>query len=179
MCVTKFVVTRNMLGSREQGWSLWNGKEMVEVTSKGIKDALLKGEPIYGLEVGEDGELTLGKNFFTRNIMEHRQVGSYTLMVEEDNCMVNVFYIVTGRADNGEYEVISTKFERTTISEERAKVMLSMGIISAGARLEGDKVVLPDLGKREAKESKKPMESKPEKTNEKEAPKAEEAGTRK
>lgn len=171
MCMTKFVVSRVMLGRREQGWALWNGKEMVEMTAKEIKDGLLKGEPIYGLEVGEDGELALGRNFFTRNIMEHRQVGNYKPLIEEENCMVNVFYIVTGRADNGEYEVISTKFERTTFSEEKTKIMLSMGIISAGAKLEGDRVVLPDLGKGEVKESKKPVEPKAE-------PKVEKAGTK-
>ena len=156
MCMTKYVVSRTMLGNREQGWTLWNGKEMVEMTSKEIKDALLKEEAVYGLEVGEDGELTLGSNFFTRNIMEHRQVGNYKPMIEEENCMVNVFYIVTGKTDNGEYEVVSTKFERTTFSEEKVKIMLSMGIISAGARLEDDKVVLPDLGKKEGKKQAEP-----------------------
>lgn len=172
MCMTKFVVSRTMLGNREQGWALWNGKEMVEMTAKEIKEGLLKGEPIYGLEVGEDGELALGSNFFSRNIMEHRQVNHYKPMIEEENCLANVFYIVTGRADNGEYEVISTKFERTTLSEERTKVMLSMGVISAGAKLEGDKVVLPDLGKGEVKESKKPVETKAETKAEKAGAKA-------
>lgn len=162
MCMTKFVVSRTMLGNREQGWALWNGKEIVEMTSKEIKDALLKDEAVYGLEVGADGELTLGSNFFTRNIMEHRQVGNYKPMFEEENCMVNVFYIVTGKADNGEYEVISTKFERTAFSEEKVKIMLSMGIISAGAKLENDKVVLPNLDKKTVKEEKKPTEPKTE-----------------
>lgn len=156
MCMTKYVVTRTMLGNREQGWTLWNGKEMVEMTSKEIKDALLKEEAVYGLEVGEDGELTLGSNFFTRNIMEHRQVGNYKPMIEEENCMVNVFYIVTGKTDSGEYEVVSSKYERTTFSHEKVKIMLSMGIISAGAKLEDDKIVLPDLEKKVVKAEAKP-----------------------
>lgn len=171
MCMTKFVVSRTMLGNREQGWALWNCKEIVEMTSKEIKDALLNGEEIYGLEVGEDGGLDLGRNFFTRNIMEHRQVGNYKPMVEEENCMANVFYIVTGRTENGEYEAVSTKFERTTLSEERVKVMLLMGIVSAGAKLENDKIVLPDLGKKTEKAEKKAAEAKAE-------PKAEKAETK-
>ena len=156
MCMTKFVVSRNMLGNREQGWTLWNGKEVVEMTSKEIKEALMKDEAVYGLEAGADGELTLGRNFFTRNIMEHRMVGNYKPMFEEGSCMVNVFYIVTGKAENGEYEVISTKFERTVFSEEKVKIMLSMGIISAGAKLEDDKIVLPDLEKKVVKAEAKP-----------------------
>lgn len=145
MCMTKYVVSRTMLGNRELGWSLWNGKEVVEMTSNEIKKALEKDEAVYGLEIGADGELTLGSNFFTRNIMEHRQVNNYKPMNEEEDCMTNVFYIVTGKTDKGEYEVISTKFERTTFSEEKVKIMLSMGIISAGAKLENGKIVLPDL----------------------------------
>lgn len=154
MCMTKYVVSRTMLGNREQGWCLWNGKEVVEMTSAEIKRALEKDDAVYGLEIGADGELTLGKNFFTRNIMEHRQVGNYKPMVEEDNLMANVFYIVTGKTDNG-YEVISTKFERTTFSTEKVKIMLSMGIISAGAKLEDDKVILPDLERKPLKPEKK------------------------
>lgn len=148
MCAARFVVTRTMLGNREQGWTLWNGKEIVEMTSKEIRAALSKKEEIYGLETGEDGELALGRNFYTRNIMEHRQVGNYKPMVEE-GCLANVFYIVLGRAENGGYEVISTKFERTVLSEEKVKVMISMGIISAGAKLENDVIVLPDMGNRQ------------------------------
>lgn len=155
MCMTKYVVSRTMLGNRELGWSLWNGKEVVEMTSNEIKKALEKDEAVYGLEIGADGELTLGSNFFTRNIMEHRQVNNYKPIVEEENCMTNVFYIVTGKTDKGEYEVISTKYERTTFSEEKVKIMLSMGIISAGAKLEDDKVVLPDLERKTPKTEEK------------------------
>lgn len=160
MCAKRFVVTRTMLGNREQGWALWNGKEIVEMTSKEIKDAIIRKEEIFGLAVGAGEELELDKAFFTRNIMEHRQVGNYKPMVEEDNCVANVFYIVTGKAENGGYEVISTKFERTVISEEKAKVMLTMGIISAGAKLENDKVVLPVTEAKPVTAEKKPEEKK-------------------
>lgn len=143
MCTRRFVVTRTMLGAREQGWALWNGKEMVEMTSKDIITGLNKGEEILGLAVGADGELEPDKNFFTINIMEHRQCNNYKPMMEVENCVANVFYIVLGKNEKNEYEVISTKFERTAFTEERVKFMLEMGVISAGAKLEGNKVVLP------------------------------------
>lgn len=146
MCTRKIVVTRTMLGRREQGWMLWAGKEIAEMTSKEIIAALGRGEEILGLAVGSNGELEPDKGFFTRNIMEHRQVGNYKPMVEEDNCMANVFYIVMGKAEQGGYEVISTKFERAVFSEEKVMMMLEMGIISAGAKLVDGKVVLPILG---------------------------------
>ena len=147
MCMRRFVITRTMLGGREQGWVLDDGVSISEMTSKEIITALSKGQEIYGLAVGNDGALELDKAFFTRNIMEHRQVGNNKPMIDEDGCLANVFYIVTGKNEKGEYTAISTKHERTVLSEERCKVMLEMGVISAGAKLENGKVVLPSLGK--------------------------------
>lgn len=45
MCMTKVVVLRTMLGNREIGFELWNKDkgEVVEMTAKEIKAALLKG----------------------------------------------------------------------------------------------------------------------------------------
>jgi len=150
--MAKVVVLRTMLGNREIGWELWNKDkgEVTEMTSKEIKAALTKGDPIYGLAVGEDEELVLDKKFFTVNLMEHRHVNNYTPMVEAENCVANVAYIVTGKVDAG-YEVISTKWERKTVTEEMLKMFMSMGLVFGGAKLEGDKVVLPDLERKTPK----------------------------
>lgn len=145
MCMTKYVVLRTMLGNREIGWELWNRDkgEVTEMTSKEIKNSLLKGDPIHGLAVGEDGELTLDKNFFMTNVFEHRHVNNYKLMNEDESCVANVGYIVMGKTDAG-YEVISTKWERKTVTEEMLKMFMSMGLVFGGAKLEDNKVVLPD-----------------------------------
>ena len=162
MCMAKVVVLRTMLGNREIGWELWNKDkgEVVEMTSKEIKNSPLKDDPIYGLSVGEDGELGLDKKFFMVNLMEHRHVNNYTPMVEDENCVANVAYIVTGKAGTG-YEIISTKWERKTVTEEMLKMFMSMGLVFGGAKLEGDKVVLPDL---ERKTPKKEANAEPVKT---------------
>ena len=154
MCTVKYVVQRQMLGAREQGYALWNGKEIVEMTANEIKAALKRNEPVHGLEIGADGELTLDKKFFTRNIMEHRQCNNYKPMLESDDNVANVFYIVMGKNSNEEYEAVSSKFERTTLSEEKLKLYMELGIVSAGAKLEDGKVILPndmDLMKEDAK----------------------------
>lgn len=165
MCMTKVAVLRTMLGNREIGFELWNKDkgEVVEMTAKEIKAALLKGDPIHGLVVGDDEELALDKNFFMRNLMEHRHVNNYTPMFEDENCVANVAYIVTGKADGG-YEVISTKWERKVVTEDMLKMFLSMGLVFGGAKLEGDKVVLPVLESRTAKPEKK---AEPKKTEQK------------
>ena len=59
-------------------------------------------------------------------------------MVEED-CLANLFYIVIGthkEKGNTMYDVISSRYERTSFTEEKVKTLLDMHIISAGAKLE-------------------------------------------
>lgn len=156
MCMRRFVISRTMLGNREQGWVLDDGVSISEMTSKEIITALSKGQEIYGLAVGSDGTLEPDKAFFTRNIMEHRQVGNYKPMIDEDGCLANVFYIITGKNEKGGYTAISTKHERTVLSEERCKVMLEMNVISAGAKLENGNIVLPDLNSTAEKKEETP-----------------------
>lgn len=145
MCTAKYVIQRQMLGAREQGYALWNGKEIVEMTANEIKAALKRNDPVHGLEIGENGDLTLDKKFFTRNIMEHRQCNNYKPMFETDDNVANVFYIVMGKNSKGEYEAVSSKFERTALTEEKLKLYMELGLVSAGAKLENGKIVLPVL----------------------------------
>ena len=147
MCKT--VVRREMLGSREQGYSLWNGKEVVEMTSKEIAGALQRGEEIYGLALSDSGELVLDEKFFTRNIMEHRMVGNFKPMIEDNESVVNVFYIILGKDKTGCYEMISTKFERGVLTEDKLKALYEVGVVSAGAKIEAGKIVLPGQDKLE------------------------------
>lgn len=139
MCKMRVVVNREMLGARETGWSLWDGKQVMELTAKQIKDIMRKGNKVCGLTLDDKGELIPDKEgFFTTNIMEHRHCGQYRPMVEAEGCMANLFYIVIGtKEEKGEkqYECISTKFEQLVLSEADVKAYLRIGIISAGARL--------------------------------------------
>ena len=85
MCKMRVVVNREMLGTRETGWSLWDGKQMMELTAKQIKDTMRKGNKVCGLTLDDKGELIPDKEgFFTINIMEHRHCGQYRPMVEAE-----------------------------------------------------------------------------------------------
>ena len=82
-------------------------------------------------------------------------IGSLTPMAETD-CMVNLFYVVIGtHVEHGEplFDVISSRFERTSFTEEKVKILLNMGIISGGAKLDNGKIVVASLEK-----VKKPVE---------------------
>ena len=49
MCRMRVAVRREMLGAREQTWSLWSGKEVTEYTGNQIKN-LIKSFPSYHFE---------------------------------------------------------------------------------------------------------------------------------
>ena len=159
MC-RKLVVTNEIfLGARAicyEAYSLPKG-EVVELTEKQIKDALkgLTTDEVYGLRLSEAGELELDTDgFFTPNMMKKIHTNTLVPMVEDD-CLANLFYIVIGtHKDKGNtmYDVISSRYERTSFTEEKVKTLLDMHIISAGAKMQDGKVVVAPLEKQKAPE---------------------------
>lgn len=171
MC-RKLVVTNEIfLGTRPicyEAYSLPKG-EVVELTEKQIKDALkgLTTDEVYGLALNESGELILDtENFFTTNMMKKVHTNTLIPMVEDD-CLANLFYIVIGthkEKGNTMYDVISSRYERTTFTEEKVKTLLDMHIISAGAKMQGDNVIVAPLEKLEQSRPQQPADTKIEKT---------------
>ena len=158
MCTMRIVVVREMLGTRESGWSLFDGRQLMEKTSKEIKELIKSGKKVCGLTLDKDGELVMDKEgFFCRNILEHRHCGNYKPMVEED-FSANLFYIVIGSHTENEktvYDCISTRFERLKLTEEDVRAYLRVGVISAGCRLGADnKIELAPLEYKGAEEVK-------------------------
>lgn len=154
----KVVVNKLALGNREQGYELFDGKGVLEVTGKQIKEFIKNGEKVCGLVLDKNGELELDKDgFFTTNIMVHRHIGHYEPMIK-DGCMVNNFLTVVGkRVENGKtvYEAISSRFERIDLSEYDVKAYINIGIINGGVKLDGTNIVMASMENKEteAKES--------------------------
>lgn len=171
MC-RKLVVTNEIfLGARPicyEAYSLPKG-EVVELTEKQIKDVLkgLTTDEVYGLALTESGELILDtENFFTTNMMKKVHTNTLIPMVEDD-CLANLFYIVIGthkEKGNTMYDVISSRYERTSFTEEKVKTLLDMHIISAGAKMQGDRIIIAPLEKPEQSKPQQPAEAKVEKT---------------
>ncbi len=171
MC-RKLVVTNEIfLGARAicyEAYSLPKG-EVVELTEKQIKDTLkgLTTDEVYGLKLSEAGELELDtENFFTTNMMKKVHTNTLIPMVEDD-CLANLFYIVIGTHKdkaNTMYDVISSRYERTSFTEEKVRTLLDMHIISAGAKMQGDKIIIAPLEKPEQSKPQQPAEAKVEKT---------------
>lgn len=171
MCRKLIITNEIFLGSRPicfEAYSLPKG-EVVELTEKQIKDALkgLTTDEVYGLALTESGELILDtENFFTTNMMKKIHTNTLVPMVEDD-CLANLFYIVIGthkEKGNTMYDVISSRYERTSFTEEKVKTLLDMHIISAGAKMQGDKIIVAPLEKPEQSKPQQPADTKIEKT---------------
>ena len=154
MCRKLVVTNQIFLGTRAicyEAYSLPKG-EVVELTEKQIKDALkgITTDEVYGLALSDAGELVLDTdNFFTTNMMKKIHTNTLIPMVEDD-CLANLFYIVIGThkvKQETMYDVISSRYERTSFTEEKIKTLIDMHIISAGAKLQDGAVVVAPLEK--------------------------------
>lgn len=157
MCRKLVVTNQIFLGTRAicyEAYSLPKG-EVVELTEKQIKDAI-KGvttDEVYGLTLSNAGELVLDTdNFYAVNMMKKIHTNTLIPMVEDD-CLANLFYIVIGThkvKQETMYDVISSRYERTSFTEEKIKTLLDMHIISAGARLANGVIEVAPLEKPKA-----------------------------
>lgn len=168
MCRKLIVVNELYLGARQLGWEAYSlpKGEIVEFTDKQLRNLILTGkEEVYGLAISEEtGELIPDtENFYCRNWMVKSHINSLIPKFENDS-LVNLFYIVTGtHKEKGIqlYDVISSRYERTSFSEERIKALYEMGIISGGLKVEGNTLKVAPLEKKSTTETK--AESKEEK----------------
>lgn len=160
MCWKLLVTNQVYLGTRAicyEAYSLSKG-EVVELIERQIKDALkgITTDGVYGLALSDAGELVLDtNNFYVVNMMKKIHTNTLIPMVEED-CLANLFYIVIGthkEKGNLMYDVISSRYERTSFTEEKIKTLLDMHIISAGAKLDNGEIVVALLEKQMQSES--------------------------
>jgi len=151
MCKVKVVIRREMLGAREQSWSCWTGKEsgVKELKASEIKREIRNGNRVYGLKIGEDGELALDKEgFFTSNVVEHRQSDNFKLMIEDDQSMGNVALVCVGKHRDGDetvYECINNRFGMEEISKEDMRVYIRLGIVCSGAKMMGNEIIVASI----------------------------------
>lgn len=130
------VMNRVMLGAREQCYECWSlpKGELVEKTSKQLIETISTGKSkVYGLVVNENEELELDtKGFHTVNMMEKRHTDNFVPMVETEGLAANNFIIVLGKNTDGKFEIISNRYQRTVVDEEKLKFYYELGMVSGG-----------------------------------------------
>lgn len=158
MC--KVVINKLMLGARELGYELWNGKKVVEMTSAQIKTSLKSGKSdIVGLHLDVKEDLQLDEQgYFMTNIMCKAHIGNFKPLVENDIMMMNVFYYVTKTEEKEGvilYHMISSRFARETVNAEKLLALYDLGLIAGGVKIDNEKIVAFDRPVQE-----KPVENK-------------------
>lgn len=154
MCRKLVVVNELVLGNRVLGFealALPKG-EIVEFTPKQLKDMISGGkDEVYGVTVSESTEeLVPDNSFFCKNWMIKSHINSLVPKYECES-LVNLFYIVIGtHKEKGVpvYDVVSSRYERTSFGEEKIRTLIDMDIVSAGAMVVDDKVVVAPLEKK-------------------------------
>lgn len=145
MCM-KYLVNREDLGKRVTGYICYNAetKEFTGLTEKQIKDAISNGSSVYGLILNAEGNLEVDKDGFkTTNYMVRSGINNLSPAFETD-LAVNVFYVVVAviKSKTGAmYEVVSSRYGRTEITEQRLKLLIEFGAIQGGVYLEKNKIV--------------------------------------
>lgn len=149
-----YLINELSLGTRNLGFEFIaisdKKSEVVEMTAKTVRDNIKAGKNIHGFQLAENGnDLVLDEKFFMRNYTVKTHINNIRPKYEYDGqCVANIMYIVVGsHEENGKtvYDVISSRVERTTFSEEKLKAMYDLGFISGGCKIEDDKVILPSL----------------------------------
>ena len=95
---------------------------------------------------------------------------------KNNTCIAKVFYLVIGshtEAGKTVYDVVSSRFERCSINEEKLQAWYELGVINGGVKIENNKLVLAVQGKPEPEkvqgvaEKKEVVAKKKEETTEK------------
>lgn len=142
MCM-KFLVNREDLGKRVTGYVFYDAdsKGFTGLTEKQARETLEKGERLYGLALGAEGQLiTDEKGFHTTNYMVRSGINNLSPAVETD-CPANMMYVVVGadKTAGAEtvYEVVNSRYARLNMPESKIKMLLEFGCIQGGVYLDG------------------------------------------
>lgn len=164
MCRQLILTNELYLGSRQLGFEVFSlpKGEILEFTSKQLKDIIRQGkDDVYGLTLSETNELVPDtENFYCTNWMVKSHINSLVPKYESENMIANLFFTVIGtRIDKGNmiYKLLSSRYERLNVTEEKVKTLLEMGIINAGAKLENGKVIVASLEKQKQEITTEPV----------------------
>lgn len=148
--MSKYVITMETLGRRVTGYMLFDSesKGFVGMTEKQIKDALGKGEKLYGLVLDADGNIAMDKDgWHTTNMMVRSGINNLVPAVESD-CPANLMYVVVGmrKVEGGEsvYEVVNSRYARLEMPECKVKMLCEFGAIQGGVYMEGEDMKVCD-----------------------------------
>lgn len=149
MCM--YLTNANYLGQRLIGYDFYdsNSKGFIGFSEKQVVDKLNHGDRVYGFRLKKDGES--GKEmpeldmegFNMTNLQVRSGVNSLSWLSETDNNDMNIGLIVVSVSGDKKkvYETVNARHARVEYTEEKLKMLLELGAMVAGVRLEKNKLV--------------------------------------
>lgn len=132
--MANYLINRIDIGKRTTGYKIYvsETKEIYGLTEKQMKRLLNRGNKVYGFILDQEGNLQLDREgFHTRNIMIESGINRLRPLVLSG--IASEFYVVVAvYKNNMTYEVVSSRYGRTCISESRLKDLYEINSISGG-----------------------------------------------
>ncbi len=152
MCL--FLVDAMYLGNRLIGYEVYESKSMgfIGMTEKQIIDKLSRDEKVYGFWLKNDVEaakevLELDEEGFSmKNLQVKSGVNTLTWLKESENNDINISLIVVKVINEKNkkpvYETVNARHARVTYEESKLKMLIELGAMVAGVRLEKNKLTV-------------------------------------
>lgn len=152
MCM--YLVDAMYLGNRLIGYEVYESKSMgfIGMTEKQIIDKLNRDEKVYGFWLKNDVEaakevLELDEEGFSmKNLQVKSGVNTLTWLKESENNDINIGLIVVKVINEKNkkpvYETVNARHARVTYEESKLKMLIELGAMVAGVRLEKNKLTV-------------------------------------
>ena len=150
MCM--YLVDAMYLGNRLIGYEVYESKSMgfMGMTEKQILDKLNRNEKVYGFRIENDVEaakevLELDEEFNMKNLQVKSGVNTLAWLKENEYNDINigliVVKIINEKNKKPVYETVNARHARVTYEESKLKMLIELGAMVAGVKLEKNKLV--------------------------------------
>ena len=151
MCM--YLVDAMYLGNRLIGYEVYESKSMgfMGMTEKQILDKLSRNEKVYGFRIKNDVEavkevLELDEEGFNmENLQVKSGVNTLAWLKENENNDINIGLIVVKVINEKNkkpvYETVNARHARVIYEESKLKMLIELGTMVAGVKLEKNKIV--------------------------------------
>ena len=148
MCM--YLTNGNFLGQRLIGYDFYDSKSkgFIGMTEKQIIAKLKNGERIYGFILAEeDGKEVLkldAEGFNMRNLQIKSGVNTCSWLNDAESTDINMGLIVVSVSGDTKkaYETVNIRHARVNYTTEKLKMLIELGAMVAGVRLEKNKLVI-------------------------------------
>lgn len=148
MCI--YLSNGNYLGQRLIGYDCYESKTkgFIGFSEKQLIDKLKRGEKVYGFVLGKEGDedkLVLdSEGFNMTNLQLKSGVNNLSWLYDNSDSDMNIALVVVAvYSEKGRrtYECINARHARVEYDESKLRMLMELGIMVAGVKLDKNKIV--------------------------------------